>query len=131
MWEKARKKKESLCQTCFCFDCSWHEWFEPVEGWTATPTVVYNTRNNGLGKPTRYEPIKSYCVHSCPLYVDGNKNRNEPITLETIAKRIGLTPSNVGRRLRKGEKIVIDGKKVVSIKTGARHSYFLEKVQKN
>ena len=121
-------KEESLCQTCFCFDCSWHEWFEPVKGWTATPTIIYNTRNNGSGKQTQYAPIKSYCVHDCPLYVDGNKICTS-VRLLDIARFLGISESGARRRLKNGDEVIVDGKRVMTIQDDGKFNCFLEEVK--
>lgn len=53
----------SLCWNCGKAtggsDCPWANRFEPVEGWTATPTIIKADRN------------ASFMVHQCPLYKEG------------------------------------------------------------
>lgn len=47
----------TLCWDCAnaCFGCSWSRYFEPVEGWVATPTQ---------GKVS-----DSFIVHQCPQFI--------------------------------------------------------------
>lgn len=55
--------RETLCWKCEVpgtGGCSWDRSFEPVEGWTATPTRIslgYNQTST-----------ESFVVHDCPLY---------------------------------------------------------------
>lgn len=53
--------KDSICQHCFNFDCSWHNEFKPVEGWSAIPTHLHEIGD-------------SYCVLKCPLYTARRNN---------------------------------------------------------
>ena len=45
--------------------CSWARHFVPVEGWKATPTMLY--ANNGSAS----KPVGSFHVRSCPEFVEG------------------------------------------------------------
>lgn len=45
--------------------CSWARDFVPVEGWKATPTMLY--ANNGSAS----KPVGSFHVRSCPEFVEG------------------------------------------------------------
>lgn len=72
--------KSSICQTCFNFSCSWHQRFEPVDGWTATPTKIYNQGRL---------PLDSFHVDVCPLYKPREDN---PLVAEKDRKRAGLGP---------------------------------------
>ena len=60
------EKESTLCWGCRKAtgreDCPWANKFEPVEGWTATPTEV-KAGADGV--------VKSYEVHKCPLFVEG------------------------------------------------------------
>lgn len=66
-------KHPTLCWFCanaLC-GCSWSKHFEPVDGWTAVPTLI-----NQVGFITKEgtrdrEAIPSYLVYDCPLYVNG------------------------------------------------------------
>ena len=53
-----------LCESCknFAYGCEWSERFEPVEGWTAVPTVLSSSEG-------RY--VKSYHITACPKYAEG------------------------------------------------------------
>lgn len=52
-------KRATLCQTCFCSTCSWHNFFKPVDGWEARPTKIVQGDGN---------TIASYEVIRCPFY---------------------------------------------------------------
>ena len=113
---KNGKTKESLCATCMNIDCSWHEWFEPVEGWTATPTIIKD----------KVRPMQSYQVTACPLY----KTREQGIsyiTLKQIEKITCINKSTVRRRIQKGKQIFINGK--VVRKEYYTNRYYLEEAQ--
>ena len=55
--------KETLCWTCSVpgtGGCSWDREFIPVEGWTATPTRIWQSwAQDWMG---------SFVVHACPLF---------------------------------------------------------------
>ncbi len=64
------EKKEKFDQLCWdCRKatglCPWSAWQEPVEGWTATPTVI-----DDLG-----EKIRSYKITACPLFEREEKRK--------------------------------------------------------
>lgn len=82
----------SKCQECFNFDCDWHEFFEPVEGWTAIPTVIKDTRND--------RQIDSYLVLDCPLYKPrrGYEGRKR-VTIKDISKDMGVPIRTIDRSL--------------------------------
>lgn len=68
--------KETKCWTCRrpgTGSCSWDLNFTPVEGWTATPTMVAVWAKGAQ--------TESYIVHACPKYV--------PELYSTVAKRPG------------------------------------------
>jgi hypothetical protein len=62
-------KRESLCWTCANSvpnheegrGCSWSINFQPVDGWTATPTKLRAARNG--------PPVDSFCVMACPKFM--------------------------------------------------------------
>jgi hypothetical protein len=58
-------KNENICFNCkkACGECSWSLNFTPVEGWTATPSVV-----NDLG-----ELKNTYHITSCPEFTSDLK----------------------------------------------------------
>ena len=62
-----KRCKGQLCWTCKNAngnDCSWFsKEAEPVEGWTAKPTIIKN--NDGI--------MKSYRITKCPKYEQGRK----------------------------------------------------------
>ncbi len=53
---------DSLCWKCqnSCCRCSWSKSFKPVQGWTATPTVIQGKLKTDI--------IHSYFVTDCPLF---------------------------------------------------------------
>lgn len=54
----------TICWDCqnAVFGCSWSKDFVPVEGWDATPTLLYaNDKVHG--------PVQSYEVNRCPQYI--------------------------------------------------------------
>lgn len=64
-------KKSTLCWTCqngYANKCPWMTDFTPVEGWEAEKTVI---RDNIR------EPIDSYLVIKCPMYVKENIKENK------------------------------------------------------
>ena len=54
----------TICWTCqnAVLGCSWSKHFIPVEGWDATPTMLY-------AKDKAHGGVRSYEVHRCPQYV--------------------------------------------------------------
>lgn len=58
--------KDTLCRECRKATggeyCPWVNKFKPVDGWTATPTIV---------KMGADRTAKSFEVHKCPLFVEG------------------------------------------------------------
>lgn len=65
--ENKTSSRVQLC--CYCMKayggCAWSRRFEPVEGWTATPTVINATNRQG-----EYE-VKSYKITACPEFERG------------------------------------------------------------
>lgn len=59
-----RERSRTLCWDCrnAVFGCSWRKHFIPVEGWDATPHMLY-VRDKAHGG------VQSYEVHRCPQYV--------------------------------------------------------------
>jgi len=63
-------KKSTLCWTCqngYANKCPWMTDFTPVEGWEAEKTVIMDNIR---------EPIDSYLVIKCPMYVKENIKDN-------------------------------------------------------
>lgn len=79
---KMNENKESICQTCFNFNCEWHEHFKPVDGWTATPTKIRDM--HGASKVV----IDSYFVENCPCYKERGRGIKR-ITTQEISKAMG------------------------------------------
>lgn len=48
--------------------CPWHTRFQPVEGWTAKPTVLHDNQP--------YKRDTSFDVQKCPLYERGHPERH-------------------------------------------------------
>lgn len=61
-----KNTKDTLCWDCKKAtggsDCPWANKFKPVEGWTATPTIV---------KVAGIREENSFIVHKCPLFEEG------------------------------------------------------------
>ena len=59
--EDNRNKGGQLCWQCknACGGCRWSDDLIPVDGWTATPTIV---RDSGA------DSFKSYKITHCPLF---------------------------------------------------------------
>ena len=55
------KSKPTICWNCAnaCGGCCWSKSFKPVDGWTATPTKVYQVKDCY---------IDSYVVYKCPQF---------------------------------------------------------------
>ena len=60
--EEAKKMAEQLCWSCSkaCggSDCPWANKLQPVEGWTAKPSIVMSN----------YHQINTFRIIECPLY---------------------------------------------------------------
>ncbi|MCM1223143.1 MAG: hypothetical protein NC548_52700 [Lachnospiraceae bacterium] len=66
-----RVKRTTLCWSCGKLDCSWMRNLEPVAGWEAIKTDVGHTTPQG------YVHLPSYCVLSCPGYVEVENNNKK------------------------------------------------------
>lgn len=65
-----KSKTSTLCWKCkraLDNSCEWCRDYQPVPGWEATPTLVNGTMKN------RRKPVSSYCVHSCPKFINDSK----------------------------------------------------------
>lgn len=86
---------KSLCQTCFNFDCIWHNYFKPVEGWSATPTMLTHSG----------QTIASYQVKKCPQYTARSPQMDEIVesqSIAEIAEFICVNPTTLYRWIRIG-----------------------------
>lgn len=79
--------KQSICQICFNFECSWHCDFKPVDGWDAIHTQIPD-----IGE--------SYLVKKCPLFCARKKNTITPTTLAKLGEICGLCSRQVARKLK-------------------------------
>lgn len=63
MAEKREEESWQLCCTCkkACGGCLWSEYFLPVVGWDAEPTIVKDSEGD----------FASYKIHKCPEYIRG------------------------------------------------------------
>lgn len=74
------RKATSLCWTCVrsCpipgIGCSWSRRFRPVDGWEAEQTLLQSAN----GKRS----ITSYCVCTCPLYIEERNVQTNDFTFE-------------------------------------------------
>lgn len=84
------KKNASLCQTCFNFDCSWHNDFTPRDDWRA----IAHTYNDAGRVVESYEVIK------CPGY--RARNGKYPVKLSTVAQILGVSIRTVQRYIESG-----------------------------
>lgn len=84
------KKNVSLCQTCFNFDCSWHNDFTPRDDWRAIART-YNDAGH---------VVESYEVIKCPGY--RARNGKYPVKLSTVAQIVGVSIRTVHRYIESG-----------------------------
>lgn len=98
-----KERYNSLCQTCFNFNCNWHKYFTPVKGWEATPTLIED------GEPM---PMESYEVKSCPKYI-ARKETCHKIEIAELAKKTHLTRAKCYRCLLDGTYKKVFPKKVL------------------
>ena len=84
------KKNASLCQTCFNFDCSWHNDFTPRDDWRAI-ACTYNDAGH---------VVESYEVIKCPGY--RARNGKYPVKLSTVAQIVGVSIRTVHRYIESG-----------------------------
>lgn len=63
------EQKFTLCWECAkaTGGCDWSKNFIPVDGWTATPTIINQVYKKGDG----FKAISSYIIHKCPEFVVG------------------------------------------------------------
>lgn len=118
----------SICQECFNFGCSWHESFKPVKGWKATPTLVYNRRNNG--KTIYNAPMHSFKVIACPLYKD--RDTRTRVKIGDIAKQLGLRDDRpIRKMLAKGQAVMVGNKRLAKepMQSDGYAAYYLEEVK--
>lgn len=90
MSERKFKKNASLCQTCFNFDCSWHNDFTPRDDWRAIARTY-----NDAGRV-----VESYEVIKCPGY--RARNGKYPVKLSTVAQIVGVSIRTVHRYIESG-----------------------------
>lgn len=84
------KRNASLCQTCFNFDCSWHNDFKPRDDWRAIART-YNDAGH---------VVESYEVIKCPGY--RARNGKYPVKLSTVAQILGVSIRTVHRYIESG-----------------------------
>lgn len=120
-------KTETLCWNCknSLGSCSWSDELKPVEGWDATPSrfaVGFNTD----GSP---RIMKTFCVQSCPYYIEDKRKVN----LSNIAALIGksqrdaayLACQNFGKLQ---ELVRAKGYKLRHYKTDSKYEYYIERL---
>ena len=90
MVKRKFKKNTSLCQTCFNFDCSWHNDFTPRDDWHAI-SHTYNDAGH---------VVESYEVIKCPGY--RARNGKYPVKLSTVAQIVGVSIRTVHRYIESG-----------------------------
>lgn len=84
------KKNGSLCQTCFNFDCSWHNDFTPRDDWRA---IAHTYNDAGC-------VVESYEVIKCPGY--RARNGKYPVKLSAVAQIVGVSIRTVHRYIESG-----------------------------
>ena len=90
MKKRKFKKNGSLCQTCFNFECSWHNDFTPRDDWYAKAHTY-----NDAGRV-----VESYEVIKCPGY--RARNGKYPVKLSTVAQILGVSIRTVYRYIESG-----------------------------
>lgn len=80
--------KNSLCEECFNFNCSWHLNFVPVKGWSAKPTILKDHQKT----------MSSYRVERCPEFKarDGGYIR---ISTQNLAQLLDMSHRTLMREL--------------------------------
>ena len=68
-----------LCTSCAraVGFCSWSDHLEPVEGWTAEPSVIKNHSKHDTDKDTVITETHGFRVMDCPLYICDGKTVEE------------------------------------------------------
>lgn len=84
------KKDNSLCQTCYNFECSWHNDFTPRDDWYAK-SHIYDIGGR---------IVESYEVIKCPGYK--TRNGKYPVKLSTLAQILGVSIRTVYRFIESG-----------------------------
>lgn len=92
-----KAQKDTICWDCQNFmRCSWAHG-KPVEGWTATPTIVRDREGD----------FKSFIVEECPLFKEDAK---KGVTIFEIAQILGKTRGTIISALRtRGGTIFLRG----------------------
>ena len=115
--------RDSICQHCFNFNCSWHKEFKPVKGWRAKPTQLCDVG-------------KSYCVEKCPKYVSRDNNDFVLTNTHEICQICGFSWRTLMRRMsqnvRAVERLLFKKGFVLKIdrEDGAKYNrYYLQKFE--
>ena len=76
--------QSTICWNCSkaCRGCSWSRNFQPVDGWQATPTKVYQA--NG-------KTLDSFIVHNCPQFEKDTIGSITPIKPDILAIKLGIS----------------------------------------
>lgn len=88
---EGKEKFDQLCWDCKNATglCPWSAWKEPIEGWTATPTVIDN-----MG-----EKIRSYRITACPLFEREEKRKRicpgDRISLNILSEVLKVQPRTI------------------------------------
>lgn len=86
-----KEQFEQLCWDCKNATglCPWSAWHEPIEGWTATPTVIDN-----MG-----EKIRSYKITACPMFIKEEERKRicpgDRIKLEILSEVLNVRPRTI------------------------------------
>ena len=84
------RTKPTICWNCAnaCGGCCWSKSFKPVDGWTATPTKVYQVKDSY---------IDSYVVYKCPQFKKQRSCVVSEMSVYEIAELIGCSVRNLYR----------------------------------
>lgn len=120
----------SKCQSCFNFNCSWHNHFVPVKNWKAVETIIINdiTTLDGIVLDKR-QIIKSYNVIACPLYI--TRDGWMPVTTSQISTITDMSIRSVCRLLSVGKMnnvMTTYGYELKSEEEEKYHKYYIKKL---
>lgn len=110
-----KRQADTLCWTCrraTDSSCAWVRFFEPVKGWRAEETVIFQ-------RGAQKEKTLSFIVKSCPLYVKDDPDKGKRLTLKTLAEKTGIAKS----KLQKA-----DDEKIVRIAACAGYAVYVSRM---
>ncbi len=122
-------QKDTLCWKCknACGNCPWSDGsFTPIDGWVATPTIIYNPDST----------IPSYHITECPLFIEDDFTEIKNVRMLCDILGIGVRRFDKIKHTEllnqiskdKGYEMIVD-KKVGRLADNTR--YYLRKVDEN